>query len=205
MLTRGSVCLVLLAATFATLALSPLAAGCRQRTAIEAKGGDALHPGVAISIDLDGDGTAEKVLIESQSGRLTITDDSTIYHSRQKWRVAAACLGDTDNNGLPEVLALLDASDGRHLGLFGYSSDGDLAKYRERLVTGVLRPKPLAMKVLTVGEAAGESGGSDGSTSGDILVLTEEIDSGLSGASTGSRDTTYRWNGFGFTALGIAK
>ena len=41
-----------------------------------------------------------------------------------------ALLGDTDRNGLPEVVTLLDP-DGRHLGLFAYFG----GEYRERLVT----------------------------------------------------------------------
>ena len=114
--------------------------------------------------------------------------------------MVAACLGDTDGNGLPEVLTLLDASDGRHLGLFGYSRGEDGGKYRERLVTGVLRPRPLALKVVI----AGSTGGAGGAATGDLLVLTEEVDSSATGTA-GSKDTTYRWNGFGFTALDTAQ
>lgn len=194
MSVRGSVLFVSLAAASAILAMGLLSTGCSQtEAAVQALRGDALTAGIAVSIDLDDDGTADNVLIEDQAHSLTIIDGSTVYHSREKWQVAAACLGDTDGDGLLEVVTLLDASDGRHLGLFGYSPDGDDGKYRERLVTGVLRPRPLALRVMTVVETVG----ADGTASADLLVITEE--SGSGGADT--EDTTYRWNGFGFTAL----
>ena len=201
MSARGSVCLVLLAAASAIFGLGLLSTGCSHGGPVPgAKRGDTLQAGLAVSIDLDGDGTAEDVLIDGKTQRLTITDGSVVYHSREKWRVVAACLGDTDGNGLPEVLTLLDASDGRHLGLFGYSRGEDGGKYRERLVTGVLRPRPLALKVVI----AGSTGGAGGAATGDLLVLTEEVDSSATGTA-GSKDTTYRWNGFGFTALDTAQ
>jgi hypothetical protein len=205
MSARGSVCVILLAAASAILAMGLLSTGCSRQTAAEAKRGDTLRPGVAVSIDLDGDGTAENVLVEDRAERLTITDGSTVYRSREKWHVAAACLGDTDGNGLPEVVTLLDASDGRHLGLFGYSPDGDDGEYRERLVTGVLQPRPLAIRVTTVGETVGEPNGADGTAGGDLLVITEQTASGGSDSSSHAKDTTYRWNGFGFTALGVVE
>jgi hypothetical protein len=202
MSARGSVYLVLLAAASATLALVLLSTGCsHQAPAPEAKRGDALQAGLAVSIDLDGDGTAEVVLIDGKTRRLTITDGSLLYQSREKWRVVAACLGDTDGNGLPEVLTLLDSSAGRHLGLFGYSPSEGGGEYRERLVTAVLRPKPLALKVMV----AGSTGSTGEAAAGDLLVLTEEKDPGATGTAAGSKSTTYRWNGFGFTALDSAQ
>ena len=201
MLARGSVYLLLLAAASAIFALGLLSTGCSHRVpAPAANRGDALQVGLEVSIDLDGDGTAEDVLMDGETQRLVITDGSVVYHSREKWRVAAACLGDTDGNGMPEVLTLLDSPDGRHLGLFGYSPGEDGGKYRERLVTAVLQPKPLAMKVVVV-----DGSGSIGrAATGDLLVLTEEVP-GAKGTAAGSKDTAYRWNGFGFTAVAAAQ
>jgi hypothetical protein len=202
MSARGSVYFVLLAAASAIFTVGLLSTGCSHRSpAPEAMRGDALQAGLAVSIDLDGDGAAEDVLVDGTTRRLTITDGSLVYHSRDKWLVAAACLGDTDGNGLPEVLTLLDASDGRHLGLFGYSPGEDGGKYRERLVTGVLRPRPLALKVVI----SDSTGGARGTATGDLLVLTQEIASTATGTAAGSKDTAYRWNGFGFTALGTGR
>jgi len=131
-------------------------------------------------------------VLEGSAQRLTITDGSLSYHSRDKWRVLAAALGDTDGNSLPEVVVLLEATDGRHVGLLGYSSSGDEGRYRELLVTSALKPRPLALRVVPAR-----------STPGDLLVLTEEVSSGSSaGAGSSVTDMAYRWNGFGFTALG---
>ena len=142
------------------------------------RSGDRLAAGVAVGADLDGDGANEQVLLDGTTHRLVITDTSTIYRTREKWQVLEASLGDTDRNGLLEVAALLDADDGRHLGLFAYLG----GEYRERLVTSVLTPRPFSLRVATDG----------------LIVLTEEPDPGQTDVQT----TTYRWNGFGFTALG---
>lgn len=177
-------------------------AGCSQPATILGVAGDVLVPGTTVAIDLDGDATDERVLLEKSTRRLTITDGSIVYHSRGKWQVVEASLGDTDRNALPDVVALLDASDGRHLGLFAYVG----GKYRERLVTSVLRPRPLSLRVVAGGgetDGAGDGGAATGpgagasAGGGDLLVLTEEAGDGQAGTQT----TTYRWNGFGFTAL----
>jgi hypothetical protein len=154
-----------------------------------------------VSIDLDGDETAETVLIENRG--LTIADGSDVYHSRDKWHVVAAYLGDTDGTGLVEVLALLDAPDGRHLGLFGHAADGLEGRYRELLVTSVLVPHPVALRVEVVDDDA--AGGPDRDPrNGDLLILTEEVTAAFEGGGADSKVTTYRWNGFGFTALPAA-
>ncbi len=161
-------------------------AGCTKDATPLARSGDRLESDIALSADLDGDGVAEQVLVEGVSRRLIIGDGENVYRSREKWQVAEAFLGDTDGNALLEVVTLLDDVDGRHLGLFAYMGD----EYRERLVTSVLSPRPLSLLVVTDRDAAG-------SAAGDLIVLTEESDSSESGVQS----TTYRWNGFGFTAL----
>ena len=186
--------LLMLATSCLALALAP---GCSPgATAVPGVRGNALQPETSVSIDLDGDGESEQVLLEDSPPRITISDGSTVYRSREKWRVVAACLGDTDNDGLPEVVTLLDADDGRHLGLFGFADDDSGGHYRERIVTGVLEPRPLALRIVATGDAPAGSGG-------DLLVLTEGAATGTPGDGHGSqtRETTYRWNGFGFTAL----
>jgi hypothetical protein len=110
---------------------------------------DRLVPEITYTDRFDGDGISETVLIESDPASLTIEDGSTVYHSRDKWHIVEAFLGDTDHNGLPEVVTLLDAEDGRHLGLFAYFG-GD---YRERFVTSALTPRPLSLQVHTAGPA----------------------------------------------------
>lgn len=160
--------------------------GCDSQTAVpEAHRGDALLLDAAVSIDLDGDDTREIVVVESPGGRLTITDGTTVYKSREKWQIAAAYLADSNADSRPEIVALVDAADGRHLGLFGYAPDGH--KYRELLVTSVLQPRPIALRVLNSGETAAEG-------AGDLLIITED-------GGGNPLETTYRWNGFGFTAL----
>ncbi len=108
-----------------------LAAGCSQTEPLSAARETGLRTTLTFSADLDGDGVAEQILIEGNSGRLVITDGATVYRSREKWRVVEGSLGDTDRNGLLEVVTLLDGPDGRHLGLFAYMG----GEYRERLVT----------------------------------------------------------------------
>jgi hypothetical protein len=170
---------VFLAAMFlaAAIAATSFAGGCARPEPAAGRSGDKLIPGVAVFADLDGDGATEQILMDGTTRRLTISDRATVYHSREKWRVLEASLGDTDRNGLLEVATLLDAADGRHLGLFAYVG----GEYRERLVTSVLQPRPLSLRVIADG----------------LIVLTEGADPGQTGVQT----TTYRWNGFGFTAL----
>jgi hypothetical protein len=155
-----------------------------------------LTAGTTYSADLDGDLENERIVVDEATRSLTIADEGGAYHSRAKWRVAQACLGDSDRNGLLEVVTLLDADDGRHLGLFAYFG----GEFRERLVTSVLTPRPLSLRVMTGDSAAaGDTGDADPATTsrGDLLELTEEPLPGQSGAQI----TLYRWNGFGFTAL----
>lgn len=159
-------------------------AGCSDDVTAAGRSGDRLKDDVALSADLDGDGVGEQALVEGISRRLVIRDGETSYRSREKWVVVESCLGDTDQNGLLEVVALLDDANGRHLGLFAYMG----GEYRERLVTSVLNPRPLSLKVVREQNA----GPGD-----DLLVLTEESKSSEDKVQT----TTYRWNGFGFTAL----
>ncbi len=133
--------------------------------------------------------------MDDSNDRLTITDGSTTYQSRERWRVTAAALGDTDGNGLIEIITLLDADDGRRLGLFGSASVGGHAEYRERLVTSVLTPRPLALAIRPA-DALQDTPSSDPGTC-DLVLLTEEG----GGGSGATRQTAYRWNGFGFTAV----
>ena len=113
--------------------LSPLLAlpAARRRPRSPPLAATGSTPGTTYSADLDGDGACEQILIDGTPASLTITDGDVVYHSRDKWQVVEACLGDTDRDGLPEVVTLLDADDGRHLGLFAYFG----GEYRERLVT----------------------------------------------------------------------
>jgi hypothetical protein len=129
-------------------------------------------------IDLDADGALENVELGRGSGGINIVDGDVSYRSRPKWSVVAADLGDTDHNGLPEVVALLDGPDGRHLALIGWHA----GRYHERLVSSALRPTPTGMTVHFVAALGGDA-----------------IDLQL-GGRLGER--TYRWNGFGFTDVG---
>ena len=142
----------------------------------------ALVPGQAASVDMDADGVPEHIMVDAQTDRLTIRDGATVYQSREKWRFAQALVDDTDRDGLPEVVALLDAPDGRHLGLFAFFG----GQYCERLVTAVLSPRPLSLDTAY-----------DPASNGRVILLTEEPASGQGGHPA---QTTYRWNGFGFTA-----
>lgn len=160
--------------------------------AAPAQAGDELLPGIEYSADLDGDAAREELLLDSASATLVITDEEVVYRSREQWHIAQAAVGDTDGNGLLEVVALLDAVDGRHLGLFAYFG----GQYGERLVTQPLRPEPLALRVLPRDNGAVTPG-----EKGDLLVLEERTNKDHAGGST-SVSTLYRWNGFGFTAIG---
>jgi len=148
--------------------------GCMATTLEPVTGG----PGSTRAIDLDGDGALESVELAPGHGGINIVDGDVSYRSRPKWSVVAAELGDTDHNGLPEVVALLDGPDGRHLALIGRHG----GRYHERLVSSALRPMPTDMKVHP-----------DAGLGGDVIDL--EMDGRL-----GTR--TYRWNGFGFTDVG---
>lgn len=187
---------VLAAALLITTVLTATV-GCSDPEIVSATSGDRLAPGVTYSVDLDSDGTAEQLRVDGPSGSLIITDGDVVYRSRDKWHLVEACLGDTDGDGYPEVAALLDSNEGRHLGLFAYFG----GEYRERLVTSELTPRPLSLQILA-GESSSTAGPDDPDARvNDLIVLTEEATSD----NTKVRTTTYRWNGFGFTAIGTAE
>jgi len=172
--------------TAATLALAgvlaalPLVFGaCSGTPPTAAAAHDQLAPGVTYSADLDGDAQPERILVDG--GSLTITDGDVVYHSRDKWHVVTAALGDADGDGLLEVVTLLDDTEGRHIGLFAYFG----GQYRERLVTSELTARPLTLNVVAAPSA------------GDLLELTTEPRAGQGPPGT----ITYRWNGFGFTSI----
>jgi hypothetical protein len=139
-----------------------------------------LVGGQPATVDLDGDGVAEEVLFDPQDRSLSITDGEVSYHTRAKWLVVQAALGDTDHDGLTEVVALLDSAKGRHLGLFAYFG----GEYRERLVTQAIVPRPLAIEVMSLAQ-------------GDIVALVQAV----AGDATITQRTFLRWNGFGFTRI----
>ena len=148
---------------------------------------ESAPPGVLESVDLDGDGALETVRLGRGRQGVVITDGPVTYTSRQKWRVVASALGDTDGNGLPEVVALLDGPDGRHLGLIAWFA----GRYAERMVSAPLTPAPLRMRLL-----ANRSGG------GMLVELTERIEATWEGRETARVvNTVYRWNGFGYVAV----
>jgi hypothetical protein len=136
-----------------------------------------LVPGAPTHVDLDADGTPEQVLIDAGDRSLLISDGAFSYRSRDKWRIFQAVLGDTDRDGLTEVVTLLDSVDGRHLGLFAYFG----GEYRERLVTQEIIPTPLAIQVTDSGQ----------------VVLIQEPAAG----ETAPGRALLRWNGFGFTRI----
>lgn len=131
----------------------------------------------ALEVDLDADGTPESVVLDRGPGGISIVDGDVGYRSRPKWWVVMAGIGDTDHNGTPEVVALLDGPDGRHLALIGRHA----GLYHERLVSSALRPVPIDLRVR-----------SDAGSAGDVVDLDMGDPLGI---------VTYRWNGFGFTAL----
>jgi hypothetical protein len=126
--------------------------------------------------DLDGDGVDERVALGEETGALIIADGPDTYEVRTKWSVMQATVADTDHDGLAEVVALVEDDEGLHIALFAWRRD----RYRERLVTSELVPAPVKMEVYR-----------DPAYDGDVIRLWE--------AEGGS--TTYRWNGFGFTAV----
>ena len=148
---------------------------------------ESAPPGVLESVDLDGDRVPETVWLGQGRQGVVITDGSVTYTSREKWRVVAAAVGDTDGNGLPEVVALLDGPDGRHLGLIAWFA----GRYAERMVSAPLSPTPLRLRLLPVG------------TGGGMLVeLTERIEAANRDGEAGRAvNTIYRWNGFGYVAV----
>lgn len=153
-----------------------------------------LIPGVPATADLDGDGVPEEVLLSTKDGTLSITDGAVSYHSRARWRVVQAVLGDTDHNGQTEVVTLLDSQDGRHLGLFAYYG----GQYRERLVTQPIRPAPVRIEVVDSSLlAAGAVTAAGLPLSGDLVVLIQKV--GETDAAL--RRTLLSWNGFGFTRI----
>lgn len=157
------------------------------RPPTEAATGSEAAPGIEWA-DLDGDHTLEQVTLARGRGGITIRDGDLEYRSRPKWWVATAALADADRNGLPEAVALLDADDGRHLGLIGWHTGG----YHERLVSSVLPLHPLALEVRD-----------DPSLGGWVVVLTETPSTVAirPDHDTPPPTTTYRWNGFGFIAV----
>jgi len=153
---------------------------CSDPAVVTATRGVRLEPGVTYSADLDDDGTSEHILVDEQHRSLLLTDGDTCYRSRDKWQVVEAHLGDTDHDGLLEVVTLLTSERGNHIGLFAYFG----GEYRERLVTSSLHPLPVSLEV-----RVGEDGG-------DVILVTEES------ADEQTKGTViYRWNGFGFRVL----
>lgn len=161
----------------ATVSGALFAASCSQGLAVPAAPGSRLEPGTTYSVDLDDDPAAELILIDGDPASLTLTDGDVSYRSREKWRVIEAHLGDTDHDGLPEVVALLEADDGRHIGLFSYFG----GSYRERFVSSALVPRPLSLRI------------SSKEATEDVIVVSEEP----RGRQT-ETTVVYRWNGFGF-------
>lgn len=149
-------------------------------------------------MDLDGDGAHEKVIFDADEWCILFDDGEDQYRSRDKWLVVQAFLGDTDGNSLPEVIALMDDENGRHLGLFAWMGD----RYRERMVTGPLVPRPLALEIIAADTDPGSAiEGSASLTGPDLLVLSEEIVAAQRTGTTRTVRSLYRWNGFGFTCL----
>jgi hypothetical protein len=155
-----------------------------------------MEPGSIYAADLDGDGESETIVIEAAGASLTISDEKMTYRSRDKWQVVDACVADSDQDGLPEIVALLDADDGRHLGLFAFFG----GQYRERFVSGAIRPPPLALEVIDARKVLGADDPTSAyGPSGDIVVLVRR--SAAHGA--GLAQTLLRWNGFGFTSIAL--
>ena len=178
-----AVAAVVLASCLSILSLF-LALGCAHPEPVPAAPHDRLWPGVTYSADLDRDGSSELILVDKPGGSVTITDGDVVYHSRPKWHVAAASLGDTDRDGLPEVVTLLDDEEGRHIGLFAYFG----GEYRERLVTSELSPRITDFRVVDAEDAMG---------TGDDLLVDMEPPAGQSAPAR----ALFRWNGFSFTIV----
>jgi hypothetical protein len=187
----ASVVVVLLAVT-GSLFVGSLLAGCSDNDAVPALSGDALGAGTTYSADLDGDGVAEQIIVDRDIASLAITDGESVYRSRDRWQVVAASLGDTDRDGLLEVVTLVDDEEGRHIGLFAYFG----GEYRERLVTSEITPQPVDLEVLPAARA-GNKTGSAADAWGDLVVLTQEPTAG----ENTPRTILLRWNGFSFTSV----
>ncbi|MHB9148952.1 MAG: FG-GAP repeat domain-containing protein [Thermoleophilia bacterium] len=130
----------------------------------------------SVEADLDGDGVDETAWLGRGPGAIMIADGPHTYSARTKWVVVQATVADTDRDDLPEVVALVEDEEGRHVGLFAWRHD----RYRERLVTSELVPTPAEMEIYH-----------DPALGGDVIRLFGEAGRGI----------TYRWNGFGFTAV----
>jgi hypothetical protein len=143
--------------------------------------GEATPDRRVVGADLDGDGRPEDVVLDRGPGAVWIQDGERSYRVRTKWKVLEGDIADTDHDGAPEVVCLVQDTAGRHLALFAWRSD----RYRERLVTAPLAFSPGSLRVIS--DPAG--GG------GDALELTEEDGSTV----------VYRWNGFGFTTVAVQK
>ena len=65
-------------------------------------------------------------------------------------------------------------------------------------MTSPLTPRPLALQIVPVDDdLPADSAGQQATPAPDLVVLTEEV----SAAGDAVVETTYRWNGFGFTAV----
>jgi hypothetical protein len=173
-------CVARVCCVVALLALSVCCAfgwACSTAKEVPAIARGELVPGEPAHADLDGDGGLEEILVDAADCSLYIGDGPLSYRNRAKWRVFQAVLGDTDHNGLTEVVTLLDSAEGRHLGLFAYFG----GEYRERLVTQEIIPSPLAIEITDHGE----------------VILVQPPTSG----ETAAERTLLRWNGFGFTRI----
>ncbi len=159
---------------------SPVTGGLPPAAAAEGSSvGSGMVPAFAarsVEADLDGDGVDETAWLGRGAGAIMIADGPHTYSARTKWAVVQAIVADTDHDGLPEVVALVEDEEGRHVGLFAWRHD----RYRERLVTSELVPAPTEMEIYH-----------DPALGGDVIRLFGEAGRGI----------TYRWNGFGFTAV----
>lgn len=176
-------------------------AGCSGGEPVSAVSGEELRAGTVYLADLDGDDADEQLLIAGTPASLTITDGDAVYRSRERWQVVQARLGDTDHDGLLEIVALVDDEEGRHLGLFAHFG----GQYRERLVTSELSPRPLSLEIVSGADLGGgpgtvpgaEPGADLGARTGDLVKLTVEP----TADQTEAQIVLCRWNGFGFTII----
>jgi len=173
----------------ATAAL--ICTACSPEEAVAAGPHDRLDPDITYSADLDGDSADERILIDGTTASLTISDGETTYRSRDRWQIVEAYLGDTDRDGLLEVVTLVDDEQGRHLGLFAHFG----GEYRERLVTSEIVPRPVGLEIVDYN--AGLDPSVVATLTGDAVLLT------LEAVPSGSEPQTVlcRWNGFGFTGI----
>ena len=170
-------------------------AGCSQDDrahGVPAAAHDRLEPGITYSADLDGDDVDEQVVIDGTPATLTISDGDVVYRSRDRWQIVQAHLGDTDRDGLLEIVTLVDDDEGRHIGLFAYYR----GEYRERLVSSEIVPRPVALEVVGPGSTALDPAVA-ATLTGDAVLLTLEAAAGQTGTIT----VLCRWNGFSFTGI----